>query len=249
MKCLLIENKIAKSKKIAKIICIIATIIIALAVIVIIAIKTNNLDKLIDSLDTILALIALIVTIIMNNNEKKKNILISQRIREQEQFEQEIDNILAFYPRIVEDFITNTNLDIINYPPNPTLQNPVVFSVQSLDKINVLVAKYTCEIITINNKLDYLYKFHAQEHPHFDKFKIKLFDMNQVLSNEISNFSNLVQESINSNDGFSNVEAKSKVEKRTIYLSSIVNTYRNNIQELYVLANNCIMERNDLSLK
>lgn len=244
MGCKFIEKEREKNKKFIK---KVIGIIFIITTLIIIVIFRKNIFKNIswESLGVIVACITLIYSIIYNHSEQRKSILIQKNIREQEKFEKEIEDILDFYSRIVEDYIVNTNLELKdNTNPEDT---SIHFDIKSLDIINAMNAKYTCEIITINNKVDYLYKFHTEHHPEFDKLKIKINDMNQVVSSEINNFSGLVNECLNNGVGFTKDEVRNKLDKRFIYLTSIANVYRNNISELYILANNCIEERNALS--
>ncbi|MGN1372248.1 MAG: hypothetical protein ACI4XM_08250 [Candidatus Coprovivens sp.] len=246
MACKQIEEERKRNKKIIRTILL---IILFIVIITITIIFHKNIFKNIswESISVIIACLTLIISIITNTQERKNNITLQKRVRDQEKFEEEIEKILDFYPRILEDYIKNTNFELRdNLNPQDTMLH---FDIKSLDAINAMNTKYACEIITINNKVDYLYKFHTEHHPEFDKLKIKINDMNQVISNEINNFSILVNECLNGRQGFSKEEANHKVEKRTIYLTNIKDTYQNNISELYVLAYNCIEERNELSLK
>lgn len=246
MSCKLIEKEKEKTNK------LILNTILCLVIIVILILITifhKQIFKNIswESMSVMIACLTLIFTIIYNRREKRRSILIEKNIREQEKFEQEIEKILEFYPRMIEDYIKNTNFKLAS--PRNQGDTQIHFDIKSLDELNALNAKYICEIITINNKMDYLYKFHAEEHPEYDKFKIKINDINQILSEEINNFSILVNECTNNGLGFTYEESHYKIEKRTIYLTSITNLYQKNIEELYVLANNCVEERNELSLK
>ena len=246
MGCKLIEKEREKTKNF--ILKVVGCVLIITALIIV-TIFHKNIFKNIswESVSVIIACLTLIYSIISNRSEQRKSILIQKNVRDQEKFEKEIETILEFYPRILEDYIKNTNLELRNnINPQDTMLH---FELKSLDIINAMNAKYTCEIITINNKVDYLYKFHAEHHPEFDKLKIKINDMNQVISNEIENFSILVTECLNNGNGFTYEEVNHKVEKRTIYLTSIMNIYKENINELYILSSQCIEERNELSIK
>lgn len=246
MACQLIEKERERTKRnTLKVVTCLGIIIVLIVIVIFHKQIFKNLSW--ESISVIIACLTLIFAIISNQREKRKNILIQKKVRDQEKFEQEIEKILDFYPRIIEDYIKGSNMNIReNNNPEDTM---IHFDIKSLDILNALNTKYSCELITINNKIDYLYKFHAEEHPEYDKFKIKINTINQGIEREINNFSILVNECVNNGIGFNYDQASQKVEKRTIYLSNMTNLYQNNIAELYVLANNCIEERNELSLK
>ena len=246
MACKLIEEERKINKKIIRTILL---IILLIVIITITIIFHKNIFKNIswESISVIIACLTLIYSITSNRSEQRKSILIQKNIRDQEQFEEEIETILDFYPRMIEDYIKGSNLDI-RENRNPEDQM-IHFDIKSLDTLNALNTKYICELTNINNKIDYLYKFHHEYHPEFDKLKIKINDMNQVISNEINNFSLLVNECVNNGLGFNYDQSLEKINKRTIYLNTMSNIYQKNISELYELAYNCIEERNELSLK
>lgn len=246
MGCKFIEKEREKNKRfILKVIGIVLIITALITAFILHKVIFQNVSW--ESVSVIIACLTFIYSINYNCSEQRKNILTQKNIREQEKFEKEIEDILDFYPRILEDYIKKTNLELRdNINSKDTMLH---FDIKSLDVINAMNTKYTCEIITINNKVDYLYKFHTEHHPEFDKLKIKINDMNQVILNEINNFSGLVNECLNNSIGFTETEARNKIEKRFIYLTNITNIYKNNISELYIIANNCIEERNALSTK
>lgn len=246
MACQLIEKERERTKRnTLKVVTCLGIIIVLIVIVIFHKQIFKNLSW--ESISVIIACLTLIFAIISNQREKRRNILIQKNVRNQKKFEQEIEKILDFYPRMLEEYIKNTNLET---EPTGDVENPARrFKLSELDNLVGLNAKYMSEIITINNKIDYLYKFHAEEHPEYDKFKIKINTINQGIEREINNFSILVNECVNNGIGFNYDQASQKVEKRTIYLSNMTNLYQNNIAELYVLANNCIEERNELSLK
>lgn len=243
MECLAIRNEKRKIKKLIKNIMFVLILII-LVMLGIIFHKSimNNVSW--EGIGVILAFATLIFTIISNYREKRKSILLEKNIRDQEKFENEVEQILEFYPQLIEDFIKYTN-----FPISEPRVLPYHFEFDSLDYLNGMIAKYFCLITTINNKVDYLYKFHGEVHPEYDKFRMKVMDINKLITDNVSDISNLVKNCVNGGVGFSEEGARSIIEKRTIYVGNITKLYQDNINELYVLANNAVEERNELSTK
>ena len=246
MACKLIEEERKRNLKIIRNILLIICLIVIVTITIIFH---KNIFKNIswENISVIIACLTLIISIITNSQERKSNITLQKSVRDQEKFEEEIEKILNFYPRMIEDYIKGSNLDIrenIN-----SKDRMIHFDIKSLDILNGLNTKYICELSNINNKIDYLYKFHNEYHPEFDKLKIKINTINQEIEQELKNFSFLVNECVNNGKGFNYDQSLEKINKRTIYLSTMTNIYQNNISELYVLAYNCIEERNELILK
>lgn len=246
MACKLIEEERKRNLKIIRNILLIICLIV-IATITIIFHKNIFKNISLENISVIIACLTLIISIITNSQERKNNITLQKSVRDQEKFEEEIEKILNFYPRMIEDYIKGSNLDIReNINPEDRM---IHFDIKSLNILNGLNTKYICELTNINNKIDYLYKFHNEYHPEFDKLKIKINTINQEIEQELKNFSLLVNECVNNGLGFNYDQSLEKINKRTIYLSTMTNIYQNNISELYVLAYNCIEERNELSLK
>lgn len=229
----------------------IITIFILIVVIIIILILMNfeSIKKYFtyDIINTLILAFTLITTIICFNKGKKNDIIIHKKIRDQENFESEIDKILSFYPLIVQEFIDSLfDYNEKHIEQDENNKENCVFKISSLDRYNSLIAKYICEITSINNRIMYLYKYHHVSHPEFDKFKIKVIDMNNTISNELSNLSTLMKEFITC---YKLVYAESLINKRSMCLNNIVKVYNDNISYLYLLADNCIEERANISIK
>ena len=199
-----------------------------------------------ETINTIILSATLITTIICFNIDKKKSITIQKKVRDQEKFEEEIDKILGIYPLIIQDYI-NSNLDynINHMEQNEDNIGTCVFDISSIDRYNLINAKYICELQSINNRLNYFYKYQKVSHPEFDKFQIKLQDINNSIINDITNISNWVNELLKCH----NIEkANDLLVRRGIFLNNITQIYSTNIGELYLLANNCIEERANISI-
>lgn len=197
-----------------------------------------------EGVGVILAFCSLIFSMILNHRQKRVEILLEKSIRDQEKFEGAVEEISNFYPQLIEDYIRYTN-----FPLREPVIEPYHFDIDALDTVNALNAKYTCLLITIENKVDYLYKYHNKKHPKYDKFREKVCGMNTIINKNIFEISNLVNDCFNGGVGFTSDEARSIVEKRTVYVGNITKLYQDNINELYVLANNAVEERNRLSIK
>lgn len=202
------------------------------------------MKNIFDTISVIISTIALIISIVHNSKEQKNNIILEKKIRDQEKFEQEINDILNLYPVLIEDYINKTYLDIREVTPELQIK----FDIESIDKINGLNSKYHLKIQGINNKINLLYKYQDLEHPEFDKFSIKLRDINGSIGNVIAKFSTFPSECVNHNQGFTETEAQAKMAKRSEFVNELCFLYTSNIDELYILANACIEERNKLSM-
>lgn len=202
------------------------------------------MENIPNTISVIISTIALIISIVHNAKEQKNNIILEKKIRDQEKFEQEINDILNLYPVLIEDYINKTYLDIREVTPELQIK----FDIESIDKINGLNSKYHLKIQGINNKINLLYKYQDLEHPEFDKFSIKLRDINDSIGNVIAKFSTFPSECVNHNQGFTEAEAQAKIAKRCEYVNELCNLYTANINELYQLANTCIEERSKLSM-
>lgn len=196
-----------------------------------------------DSLSVIIACLTLIITTISIFREKRKSIIIEQRVREQEKFENEIEHILDFYPRMLEDYVVAYITAVVQ----PNLK--IKFDLSSLDTINMLNCKYACELITIKNKVDFLYKFHDSHHPEYDLFKNKITRVNKTINDTIYQLGELINKCINNHVGYPEKEAQALNEQRNKLVMDLVNNYQKNINELYILANHCIEERKELNIK
>lgn len=114
------------------------------------------------------------------------------------------------------------------------------FAISSLDTINMLNCKYVCELITIKNKVDFLYKFHDSIHPEYDLFKNKITRVNKTINDTIYQLGELINKCINNHVEYTEKEAQALNEQRNKLVMDLVNNYQNNINELYILANNCM---------
>lgn len=197
-----------------------------------------------NTISVIISTIALIISIVHNSKEQKNNIILEKKIRDQEKFEQEINTILDLYPILIEEYINKTYLNIREV----TADGRVNFAIESIDMINGLNSKYHLKIQGINNKIKLLYKYQEFKHPEFDKFNIKLKDLNDGICNVITKFSTFPSECVNHNQGFTEAECEAKIAKRCEYVNELCNLYTANINELYQLANTCIEERSKLSM-
>ena len=202
------------------------------------------MENIPNTISVIISTIALIISIVHNSKEQKNNIILEKKIRDQEKFEQEINDILNLYPVLIEDYINKTNLDIREVTPELQIK----FDFESISKINGLNSKYHLKIQGINNRINLLYKYQEFEHPEFDKFNIKLKDLNDGICNVITKFSTFPSECVNHNQGFTEAECEAKIAKRCEYVNELCNLYTANINELYQLANTCIEERSKLSM-
>ena len=63
------------------------------------------MKNIFDTISVIISTIALIISIVHNSKEQKNNIILEKKIRDQEKFEQEINDILNLYPVLIEDYI------------------------------------------------------------------------------------------------------------------------------------------------
>ncbi len=246
MKCkVLEEEKKAFKKKIVIFSIVFVGIITAILLVIFHSEIFKHLNN--DIINTIILAITLITTIVCFNKSKKNDIIIHKKIRDQEKFESEIDSILSFYPQVIQDYINCLfDYNINHVEANENNKGNCVFEISSLDRYNTYIAKHFCEITSINNRIMYLYKYHEVNHPEFDKFKIKILDMNNIISNEISNLSELMKEFINCH----NIDKSSDlIARRDICVNNISKVYNNNISELYLIANNCIEERANISIK
>ena len=96
------------------------------------------MKNIFDTISVIISTIALIISIVHNSKEQKNNIILEKKIRDQEKFEQEINDILNLYPVLIEDYINKTYLDIREVTPELQIK----FDIESIDKINGLNSKY-----------------------------------------------------------------------------------------------------------
>ena len=202
------------------------------------------MENIPNTISVIISTIALIISIVHNAKEQKNNIILEKKVRDQEKFEQEINTILDLYPILIEEYINKTYLNIREV----TAEGRVTFTIESIDMINGLNSKYHLKIQGINNKINLLYKYQDLEHPEFDKFNIKLKDLNDGICNVITKFSTFPSECTNNNLGFTKEECAAKIAKRCEYVNELCNLYTANINELYQLANRCIEERSKLSM-
>ncbi len=69
------------------------------------------------------------------------------------------------------------------------------------------------------------------------------------INDTIYKLGELINKCINNHDGYSEKEAQEINEQRNALVMNLVNNYQNNINDLYILANNCIEERNELNIK
>lgn len=246
MKCNVLE---AEKKKWKKRLAIFSICLIIIIVIVLFIIFHKDISNYLnnDNINTIILAITLITTIICFNKGKKNDIIIHKKIRDQEKFESEIDNILSFYPQVIQDYI-NSLFDINkdHIEEDELQKGNCVFERTCLDRYNTFIAKHSCEIISINNRIVYLYKYHEVNHPEFDKFKIKVLDMNNTINNEIYNLSELLKELLSCHNI---ARANDLISQRDMCVNNIRIVYQDNIAELYMLANNCIEERANISIK
>lgn len=202
------------------------------------------MENIPNTISVIISTIALIISIVHNAKEQKNNIILEKKVRDQEKFEQEINTILDLYPILIEEYINKTYLNIREV----TADGRVTFAIESIDMINGLNSKYHLKIQGINNKINLLYKYQDLEHPEFDKFNIKLKDLNDGICNVITKFSTFPSECVNHNQGFTKEECEAKIAKRCEYVNELCNLYTANINELYQLANTCIEERSKISM-
>lgn len=94
--------------------------------------EVESMKNILDTISVVISTIALIISIFHNSKEQKNNIILEKKIRDQEKFEQEINDILNLYPVLIEDYINKTYLDIREVTP----ENRIKFDIESIDKIN-----------------------------------------------------------------------------------------------------------------
>ncbi len=199
-----------------------------------------------DGIGVIIASVALLVTIFYNYKEKERNILITKNIRDQEKFEEEIKNILQFLTQLFDDYVNSMFIIDSNLK---SMDNHLFFDMNSLNRISAMNIKYTCSLRNINNNQVLLYKYHNVSHPEYDKFRIKLDTVNGSILNIISEMSVLVGRCYNFETGYTKEEINEITNTRNLLMRSLTEIYKNNIDSLYVLANNCIEERNHISTR
>lgn len=202
-------------------------------------ISTNEVGVIITSL-------TLLFEIINSAYERRKSIFVQKNIKDQENFENIVSEVLDFYSNITSDFVSYALLDI-KYD-NTT--NAYRFDINSLDRLNSMVSNYYCKLRTYNNKIEYLYGMKNKFHPEYDKFKIKVIDLNTSIDSIMNDLSILINKCVDSPaEGFSERDVKNLNDRRNECVNKLQNLFECNINEMYILATNCVDERNKLRMK
>ena len=113
-----------------------------------------------------------------------------------------------------------------------------------------MISNYYCKLRTYNNKIEYLYGMKNKFHPEYDKFKIKVIDLNTSIASILNDLSILINKCVDSPvEGFSERDVKNLNDRRNEYVNKLQNLFECNINEMYILATNCVEERNKLRMK
>lgn len=202
-------------------------------------ISTNEVGVIITSL-------TLLFEIINSAYERRKSIFVQKNIKDQENFENIVSEVLDFYSNITSDFVSYSLLDI----KYDNITNVYSFDINSLDRLNAMISNYYCKLRTYNNKIEYLYGMKNQSHPEYDKFKIKVIDLNSSIASILNDLSILINKCVDApTEGFSERDVKNLNDRRNEYVNKLQNLFEGNINEMYILAANCVDERNILRMK
>ena len=199
---------------------------------------------------------SLIYTIHTDMNYRKKELEVSRLSSNQIEFEKRLYNLLCIYDDLIND-ITNKKLEYAENDLNNIIEK------KSLVRWNEIPIKYGNILSGITIKLDYLYGMVNSNYKldEYKLFKERINGINNSVLKEFKHYADLNLKGTNINTKFSKIqylidseqktknfdevfdEIKDLIEEEGMLISSICFTIRDNKEDLYKLALNCINER------